>query len=289
MKKTKKKILGFLGLVAVVVMTVIAYSIPSPGVGAVSSFTDTIIVHVYDRYPKITITNPTNEEILVGADHIASYDWENSTSADFILTFDGTTVTSWHDDYGSFEPGSHPVGSGNHAITLNEYGRYILSSTAVGPIGSFEDSVIIYRLATSVSYIDATTDNDPNFEIDYDDQVAMLEIQVFDENGNPIFAEPILVPAQPGGVINYTIDMPDGSNDGTYQIVVRGLDELGEEISDPSSTEFEYIAPAPDIPDTGFSLTQLNIAKSDFLITGLLIFFSAAIAAIFLVNRKKER
>lgn len=289
MKKTKKKLLGFLGLIVVVVMTIFAHSIPTPGAGAVSSITDTIIVHVYDKYPKITITAPENDEILIGPNHAVSYDWENSTSADFILTYDGATVTTWHEDYAPFGPSEHTAGTGSHDIALNEYGKYILTSTATGPIGTFEDSVVVYRLATKISYLEADENNDPIFKINYDDIVKEVELRVYDSNGHEIFPEAIIVETLPGGELRYTLVMPEGSESGRYKIVAKGLDEDGEEISDAAFAYFDYEAPAPDIPDTGFVLEDLNIASSDFLITGLIVFFAATFAAIFILNRKKER
>jgi len=63
----------------------------------------------------------------------------------------------------------------------------------------------------------------------------------------------------------------------------------GNIISNSSYDTFDFIRPiAPDVPDTGRFSESLNIASTDYLATGLLIFFSSAIAALFLLNRKRN-
>lgn len=290
MKKTKKRLLGFLGLAVIVVAGLVAYRTVNYDAEAVSSITDEIIVKVYDKYPHVKITDPANEAILVGAPHTITYEWENSQYADFTLSYNGTVITTWHEDYGHFEPGEHPTGSGSHDISLNEYGKYILSVSAVGEAGPvFTDSIAIYRLSTSVSYIGANDDNDPRFNIQYEPEIKKLEVQIFSEDGTQQITDLITIDVPEGSTsLEKLIEMPAGTPTGRYKIVVNGLDAENKIISDSSFTFFEYNSPIA-VPDTGQNRLNLNIARTDFLITGLLIFFAATIAAIFLLNRKNEQ
>ena len=44
-----------------------------------------------------------------------------------------------------------------------------------------------------------------------------------------------------------------------------------------------------DVPDTGGLFAGLNISKSDYLITGLAIFFLTGITGLFFIIRKKNK
>ena len=65
MKRTRKKIFGFLGLLAVVAVTFFAATLPVPETSAATttSVTDQITVRVVDGRPGVKITNIVNGEV----------------------------------------------------------------------------------------------------------------------------------------------------------------------------------------------------------------------------------
>lgn len=288
MKKSKKRLLSYVIAAVVVVTTSVAYKLVISEADATSSVTDKIVVRVYDKYPSVIVTHPTNNSVVVGPEHTITYDWQNASQTEFTLTYNGEIIDTWIDEYGSFDPGEYPTGSGAHNVTLEQYGEYVLSFVSTGQAGIFEDSISFRRLATNVEYIESDEDNDPVFEVSYDDAVRDLDIKIYDSTGNLINTS--IKSRTPSGNNSATIviDMPDDAMEGIYTIVVSGLDASGRLISDPASTTFHYTPPTPEIPDTGDFLGNLNITKTDFLITGLCIFFSVTIFGLFLINRKKE-
>lgn len=296
MNRKKKKILGILGLLMVAGLTMSALAIQNTDVGAVSSIAEKIVVRVFDSLPNINIKDPNNEQVVVGETHTVEYDWQNSIYADFTLSKDGEVIATWHEDYGEFTPGEHPYGTGSHEIILSEYGEYIVTAISTGSNSTTHaDSITIYRLTTDIEKNRENEDRDPIFDITFDEKVDILEIYVYDENGEKIFDDPIIVDVtdeKTGAekeTIEFLLEMPEGAEDGKYQIEVHGKDSTGFENSDPSSTYFNYISPTPDNPDTGFFTGELNIARSDFLITGLMIFFGSTVGALFVLFKKEKR
>ena len=89
--------------------------------------------------------------------------------------------------------------------------------------------------------------------------------------------------------IRIVIPMPSDAEVGPYYIGVKGQDLSNIQIGPSDYDDFIYTLPnAPDVPKTGQFYETLNIAKTDYIVTGLLIFFATAIGALFLINRKKE-
>lgn len=290
MKREKKRLIGCLAAAMLVVVAVaMACSAIIQKADAVSSITDTIVVKVFDKYPKVTITSPENESILVGPLHEMSFDWESSNQVETTVSYDGVVVDGWVDTFGEYEPGEYPSGSVSHEMNLREYGKYILTTVATGPIGTFEDSIEFSRLATYVKYTGSEENGDPRINIKYDEGVKTLEIYVYDSNGMLTIGPLRKTVVDGTDNIDMTLEMPADAADGEYRVVVHGFDETGAfPLSDASITHFNYVRPIPPVPDTGNFFENLNIARTDYLVTSLLIFFSITAAALFLIYRKKE-
>jgi len=77
MKKTQKRVLGFLGLSLVVAITCVAAVIPSPGTAATSTITDVIKVRVVGSTPNVDINNIENEKIYTDPARYFTVDHEN--------------------------------------------------------------------------------------------------------------------------------------------------------------------------------------------------------------------
>ena len=96
MKKTQKKVLGLLGLVLVVAITVIAAVLPGPEASATASVTDTISVRVVGSVPNVTILGIDNGEIITSPNQTFTVEYENSNIVTVTLKhidLDGETHT----------------------------------------------------------------------------------------------------------------------------------------------------------------------------------------------------
>lgn len=196
MKRLKKRILGLLGLIAVIIMTAVAYSMPTNAAEDLTTIVQEITVSVYDKYPTIEITSFNDGDIYLEDILNVEYNYSNASRVEFELKrTDGTIIDSWTDDLGHFEPGTVPTGTVNHDLDLasHGYGEYILSLKAVG--GSeyltFEDSMLIKFYAIQVIYIGDTANGEPVFDIYYRKEADKVAFDIYTEAGVPLF-DPIL-------------------------------------------------------------------------------------------------
>lgn len=233
MQKSKKKLLGLLGLAVVLAMTVFAYFLPANGAyaeGPSDSHTDVIRVTVYDQYPSIKIDSPATDYISTSPELEIAFTYENSTYVDFVLSYeqldaDGNPVLDgegnpviievplprFNPDPSRLDP-TFNYDSDSNTITVNlfnpnpetgaealGYGHYILTATSASPIGpSLGDSIEFdYVPVQLVQTGSAANTNNPIVDVIYDDGVAMVELMPVDKNGNPLFDEPIVVEIEP--------------------------------------------------------------------------------------------
>ena len=311
--KLKKKICGTVCLGLVALMTLCAHAVPDQKASAtsgVTSVTDTITVTVYDKYASVIINNPLQDDIITDPYVDIDYDYSSTRAIHFELTHDGVVVDEWTDDGLDYMVPGHK----QHRSNLDDFGDYVLTWEAAGAAPGLESegSMSFKRYATKVVFVGFTDNNEPIFDITYLNDVKQLDIQIYDDAGNPLFQPVINYPSSTDTrysvdgdaeqVTPYTkkirivVPMPDSAKTGDYIVGVSGYDEDGIQMGkdtykDSESIDtFHYTAPdSPDVPNTGLFSGALNIAQSDFLITGLLIFFSAAIGGIFILNRKNNR
>lgn len=252
--------------------------------------------------------NPVYEEIT-----LPQFDPEELDETFFYDSGDGT-VTFRLGDYLST----------THADMFgNNYGNFVLTARAVSAIGYDEDSIEFNYSPTTVTQTgSADGTQDPIVEVDYDNGVAKVELMVVDANGNELFTTPVVVTIDPdenGDFVagSKSVTLPFGSygiNTGDYYIVAtsyyrtatQDVDEDDNPVYDEDgnpvySYDYEvilnqynpfpvsYTQPAaPDVPDTGRFLETLNIAKSDFIITGVIAFAGVVFIAFALLGRKKK-
>lgn len=94
MTRTRKKVFGFLGLLAVVATTFFAATLPGSETSATTSVTDNIVVRVVDGGPEIGITNITNGELIAVPEQTFSVQYANIGVMEVTLThtdMDGVT------------------------------------------------------------------------------------------------------------------------------------------------------------------------------------------------------
>lgn len=87
MKKTRKDLLGLIGLFVVAVMTMVAASMPGPGASAATTVTDVIEVRVIGMTPDITIGGIINGATYTGQERPFAVSYENVETATITLTY----------------------------------------------------------------------------------------------------------------------------------------------------------------------------------------------------------
>ena len=203
------------------------------------------------------------------------------------------------------------------------YNRYVLHVESHSPIGYDEDDIEFYYVPAVLTQTgSADTTQDPVVNIEYDEGVAKVEVMPVDSKGNPLFDKPIILELTPDETGKFpagskSVTLPFGSyglDSGEYSVVVTSykqtsepaVDEDDNPITDedgnpiynygyevlPSPIDtfrVSYVQPpAPDVPDTGRFLGNLNIAQSDVIITSVVAFIGVAMVAFLLLGRKKK-
>ena len=306
MKKTQKKILGFVGLLFVAAMTVFAAFLPGPGaLATTSSVTDTIVVRVVATTPNVTITNPENGKVFVKSKQTITYTYENVQTAVVTLEYrdkDGNvrieTLETIHSD------GS--PGSGSYDLDLyNDYGfgDFIVKVVGTAPDGVSDEDVVAFAFVPvtgEASQIKNT--GKVKVDLDYDENnedIEFIEINIYDEKGNLIKPLSPVKVNKPDKSVTLPFDehnLPSGKY--TFEISAIGKD--GKPLQPPYITSLDYVAPSddPDIPvpgtgggdspNTGGLFSGLNISRADYLITGLIVFLLVGICGIVIVGKKSE-
>ena len=101
MKQTQKKILGYLGLIVVAVMTCAAILIPDAGVSAASTVTDTLEVRVVGAAPSVDIIGINEGSVYINPERPFVVEYENAARLTLTLKYtdlDGNTTTELLDD-----------------------------------------------------------------------------------------------------------------------------------------------------------------------------------------------
>lgn len=308
MKKTHKKVLGFLGLSTVVAMTSVALALPNPEASAASSVTDTITVIVRATTPDVNISGIESGSTITEPEQSVEIDFANIDTLRIVLRY--TNLDGVSQDFelangpADGMPNPYPL-SFDFSQPQYGYGKYVLIATGEGSDGVKD----IDRIEFSFTEFDATLDEDEDnnktyVDLDYvpDDgteegrgNVAKIILNVYNKKGNLVpELSPITVYAPENRVevpfSDYDLDS------GTYTIRVIAYDRDGEELfgKDLKKTikgdDEEEDIPVPDAgtPDTGGLFKNISISQSDFLATGLIMFFVAGIAGVIVISRRNK-
>ena len=187
MKKTQKKVLGFLGLALVATMTVFAAVLPNPEALAASStsVTDTIVVRVLAGSPDVNINKPSSGSVFVTPTQTITFDY--SKTNDVLVTMEKEVPSGSPQVYTLYE--AHPdqePGNGSVALDLSGalygYGEYTVHIR--GTTGTLIDEDTITFSYVPVS---ATVEEDDTGKVEailsYDDDNEDLDhfiINVYD-------------------------------------------------------------------------------------------------------------
>lgn len=178
------------------------------------------------------------------------------------------------------------------------YGEYLVKAVAIGYNDvTDEDYVTFYYLPV----VGEATENssiggyDVDLQYSADDgtvdtgEVSKIIVNVYDSNGN------LIEGLSPVEVLPPTthIELPFEKYNlptGTYTISISAYNIDGEELYKPYEIEVYYQAPALPVPNTGGIFQDLNISRTDYLITGLIIFGIVAVAGVtFIIRNDKKK
>lgn len=296
MRKTKKRVFGLLSLALVVATTVFAALLPGPEASAITSVTDTISVRVVGSVPDVNITSPANNSVFVIPDQSLSFDYENV--GDVLVTIAYTNKDNETSSYilANFDA-DYNAGTYSHDLRLLEegygYGKYLVTIKGTGLAvdeetgGRVYDEDLVEFWFFPVTGEAAEDENDGliYLDLEYDkenEDIDTIGINVYDENGNLVTAmSPIKVKA-PGDRVELPFSEKDMAS-GRYRLEITAYNAAGEALYNPYVTYVNY--EAIPVPDTGGLFMNLNISRTDYLITGLLIFFPVAIFGLVFIAR----
>ena len=300
MKKTQKKIFGFLGLVLVVAITFLAACLPSSETSAISTMTDTLTVRVVSSAADVNLTSPESGTVTTEAEHVFALNYANVSRVTLILSkteLDGTvntfTLATYDVDFG--------VGEEQYSINLQDptfgFGEYVIKLQGEGTGGmADEDSVAFSYYPVVAEVIEDEDTGNLSLGLDYQaydssdpsgpGKVSEIEISVYDEGGNLVEGlSPIMVtpPATSVRLPFEDYDLPSGK----YTIKTTAYDKDGNELYKAYINH--VIQNAVPVPDTGSPFKALNISRADYLITGIIIFLLTGIfGAVFIAKRQKK-
>ena len=295
MKKTPKKLFGLFGLLAVAAITIFAATLPTTDTSAVGTVTDTITVTVTSSAPWVEIEGPSNDDVVTHPNQTVKFKYGSlsKVTAQLIYTDeDGTTHTI---DLDEITP-TEERGEGEIPINISGYGYgdFTIKLVGEGTDGSpYDDAISIkyYPVITTIEQNPDTKDVYANLDYDLESQdIDSIKIDIYDENDPSTILWTTTVPKG-----TTKVELPFAEENflaGKYIINTTALDASGDDLYRPYVVGLDYTTDSTtptDVPNTGvLTASGLNISKSDFIVTGLIILSITAISGIYFVTRKKN-
>ncbi len=306
MKQRKKQLLGVLGLVAVMVMTAVAYALPTYA----ESADTTVQVTVNGPGRSITIMSPQDgETIAVNASdgHIslnAKVNQEQVRKIQYLMVCTneaGVESKAEAESLITELSGSDevtltvPASAGNSDCTLKAHGF------DDNGIEIASDQVSFSFRAMSVVFTGKYDEfGNPEVLLTMAGSVDHVVLQVHDKKGNPIFvskdgtSEAIEITKDKftvldNGNLSYSLFLPMNKYDapsGSYDLVSVAYNADGS-ISSMNVNDFYYDREAAGVPSAGSVMKDLNISRADFVLTSLVIFTAVSGFALYLIFRKR--
>ena len=323
MKKTHKKIFGLFGLILVIAVTIFAVFLPESTTKAITEETDTIKIRVVGSTPSINISGITSGDDVVSASQGINIDYSSIDELMVILKYTdidgnvfeknlidgvptgyiaGTSNVSvnlqtgeYSYNYQYFDPstGEIKTATGGGSLADQGFGEYVITVAGEDSGGvETEKSISFSYVPVTVS---TTQDGDNvNVDLNYDKdgtgdaQIGSIVINVYDETGQ--LKEPFPITIYPPND-SFTFNPKDyGFASGTYTIEVQAYDTNGAKMYKPFRSIFDYqTGGVTPTPNTGGVMGNLNISKTDYIITGLIIFSIVGISgAVFISKHDKK-
>ncbi len=299
MKKTKKRVLGLLGLVLVIITTIFAAFLPGPEAsaeGGITSVTDTISVRVVGSVPDILNVKPINGSVFIYPDQDLSFDYENVEYLTITIRYTDKDDVEHiiplleKDDPESFVdyiPGSYSTPLDLLAEDYG-YGEYRVEIVGIGFNDVKDFETVEFALYPVIGEASEADDGKVYLDLQYDtenENINTIGINIYDENGNLVnVLSPITV-----NTPDMRVELPFAENNlptGNYRIEITAYNVEGDALYKPYVTYYYYeMIP---VPNTGTLFSNLNISRTDYLVTGLIIFFLAAILGIIFIVKGRS-
>lgn len=310
MKQRKKQLLGVLGLIAVMVMTAIAYALPTY---AISESTETTVrLTVTGPGHSLSILSPSDGETIAintkdgNINLTAKTSQEHLSKIKYLMVcmdesgkesraeVESTITEATGNDEATLVM---PASVGNSDCTLNARGFDDKGAEVAS------DEVSFSFRAMSVVFTGKYDENgNPEVRLEMTGNVDHVMLQVHDKKGNPIFvgkdgsSEAIEVTKDmftmlDNGNMSYTLYLPMSkyhAPTGSYDLVSVAYGNDGSVIS-MNVNDFYYDPGAAGVPSAGSIVKDLNISRSDFILTGIVMFAAISGFALFLIFRKRRQ
>ncbi len=287
-----KKLLGFACLAAVGLMTAVAYCLPTPEAAAQAADVN-INVTVRESHASVHLVTPKDGDQTVRDELAISTDYTETLKIEYSLVYTAPDGHQQTFDLPSYTPAAQD-GTHDFTVDLSSYGfgNYTLTAKITGVGGvTFEDAVKFEYCAVIVEQIGTDEWGNPIVKIYANPKVAGLTIPVYDENGKALAATPLRVADHEfdaSHIATVTIPMDTYSAPAGDYLGLALPYDAADNLLKNYPFEFTY-TPVVKVPNTGLTLSNLNITKADYLLTGLVMFGAVAGFAIFLVARKSRR
>lgn len=300
MQKSKKHIFGLVGLTVVGAMLAAAIALPSPGASAAETDVN-VTVRVGEASLSVAFISPQDGAVLTNPDLEVSSSYSKATKIDYFLNYTNKDGQDVRVPVGSFTP-TDEDGVHNFRLDLRQYAgnnNFRLSTIAYGATGDQrEDTVSFQYRVMNATYEGVDGKGDPQIKAEVSTDVDKVQIQVYDKDGNPIFADedgaehPIILTRDQidaDGRVLITLPFAEyGVEPGDYTTVLVSYD-ANDNIISINTVDFAYVLPGtPDVPDTGVFIGDLNISRFDYILTGLIAFGAVAGMAIYLICRRNR-
>ena len=278
MRKTQKKFLGLLGLSAVAIMTMVAANMPSQGVSAVSTITDTIEVRVIGTTPAVDLTSPADGKEVSFSEFTLNIRYENAVKVIVRQTYidDGSEKI-----IAVYNVPDNKVGEIKDVkFAVDKYGEYKISAEAIDDDGtpSPEDYIVFKYLPILASYsVDPITG-------EYSVKVDSVGYDVYTAD---FYLDDDFITTQNRTQLENSEEVPLKLKEkGTYHVTIVAKNAEGDTLYVPLVITIDYTpsqVPDAGAPDTGGMFQNLNISSEDYLTTGLIMFFVLGIVALGIV------
>lgn len=296
MNKTQKKILGYLGLAFVTAITIFAAFLPGPEASATSAVTDVINIRVISRTPSAEIIKPASGSVFVSPEQSIRilYDYTRTLRVNIQCTDRDGVVRDkvlWDDGLDNetgelsfdFVEISDELGFGEYVVTVNGIGVDGIPSPGDSVafsyypvIGSINSNSETGKVLLDLDYLP--------YEANGIGKVNTLEVNVYDQDGNPISQLSNIIVNAPKTQLELPFDIND-IRQGKYRVEIFAFGIDGNLLYLPYYTVAEYNPLPPEAPNTGKMFETLNISKVDYLITGAMMFLIIGVSAIVFVIR----
>lgn len=305
MKKTRKKILGIVGLTLVMIMTVCAVLLPESGASALDTnpVTDEVKVRVVGSVPMVSLIYPEDGAIYVDPSQHFAFEYENVETTTTEVRYTDADGVEHIYTIDTVDPDYHPGTSEDYPLDLLSerygYGDYKIVTKGVGFGGVTAEDTVAFSFYPVYGDIENTPQNGSyrlnlHYLADSED-LASIRINVYDANGNLVTVLSPVEVTPPTDEVELDF-AAKGLPSGEYTVEIVGLDAEGEELSVPYTINLTYNEDkkeAPEdasvpVPDTGRFFGMGSVSGSDLIVTSLAVFVAAATVAIALIIRTKK-